>query len=162
MTPAVNQCHFFLRCNFFEHLTSIHCGPAMAQCIWSFRSNGLNVYKVSHRRPAMYMEFWLALANVYKVLLATIEHPRPLCKVPQDGYCFLLTWWQASFLFTLQLLIWPSAKLLLKVYEVWDLNLALHAGAKTWCADRSVVVQTVVFETKNSLGQSRLSRKICP
>ena len=49
------------------------------------------------------MEFWFALANVYRVLLATIEHPLPLCKVPQDGYCFVLTWWQASFLFTLQL-----------------------------------------------------------
>ena len=23
----------------------------------------------------MYMEFWLALGNVYKVLMATIEHP---------------------------------------------------------------------------------------
>jgi hypothetical protein len=51
----------------------------------------------------MYMEFWFALANVYRVLLTTIEHPLPLSRTPQDSVWFLRTLWQASFLFTLQL-----------------------------------------------------------
>ena len=149
MTSAVNQCHFFLRCDFFKHLTSIHCGPEIAQCIWNFRSNCLNVYKVSRRKPAMYMEFWFALANVYRVLLATIEHPLPLSWTPQDGVWFLRTWWQAPFLFAATFSskhFWPSATLSLKVCEVWDLNLALQAGAKAWWVVRRVVTQTVVFE----------------
>ncbi|TAF12477.1 MAG: hypothetical protein EAZ74_07050, partial [Alphaproteobacteria bacterium] len=99
VTPAVNQCHFFLRCDFFKHLLKVYCDREMAQCIWSFCSGWLNVYKVSSPGPAMcmefclalanvykvfartgsmYMEFWLALGNVYKVLMATIEHPLPL------------------------------------------------------------------------------------
>jgi hypothetical protein len=49
------------------------------------------------------MEFWFALANVYRVLLATFEHPLPLSRTPQDGVWFLRTWWQVSFIFTLQL-----------------------------------------------------------
>ena len=36
----------------------------------------------------MYMEFWLALGNIYKVLMATIEHPLPMSWPPQDGDCF--------------------------------------------------------------------------
>ncbi len=37
----------------------------------------------------MYMEFWFALANVYKVLLATIEHPLPLSGAPHNGVWIL-------------------------------------------------------------------------
>jgi hypothetical protein len=37
------------------------------------------------------MEFWFALANVFRVLLATIEHPLPLSRTPQDSVWFLLT-----------------------------------------------------------------------
>ena len=72
-----------------------------------------NVYKVLVRTASMYikfrvedrqcMEFWFALANVYRVLLATIEHPLPLSRTPQDSVWFLRTLWQASFRFTLQL-----------------------------------------------------------
>jgi len=51
----------------------------------------------------MYMKFWFALANVYRVFLATIEHPLPPRRTPEDGFWFLRTLWQASFLFTLQL-----------------------------------------------------------
>ena len=39
----------------------------------------------------MYMEFWLALANVYRVLFATIEHPPPMSWAPQDGNSFVRT-----------------------------------------------------------------------
>ncbi len=54
-----------------------------------FSWRAANVYKVSRRKPAMYVEFWFALANVHRVLLATIEHPRPLSWAPQDGDCFV-------------------------------------------------------------------------
>ena len=37
----------------------------------------------------MYMKFWFALTNVYRVLLATIEHPQPMSRAPQDGDCFV-------------------------------------------------------------------------
>ena len=37
----------------------------------------------------MYMEFWFALANVYRVLFATIEHPLPMSWAPQDGDSFV-------------------------------------------------------------------------
>jgi hypothetical protein len=37
-----------------------------------------NVYKVFARTGSMYMEFWLALGNVYRVLMATFEHPLPM------------------------------------------------------------------------------------
>ena len=48
-----------------------------------------NVYKVFAQTHSMYMEFWLALANVYRVLMATIEHPLPMSWAPQDGDCFV-------------------------------------------------------------------------
>jgi hypothetical protein len=37
------------------------------------------------------MEFWLALANVYRVLVATIEHTPPMSWAPQDGNSFVRT-----------------------------------------------------------------------
>ncbi len=49
MTPAVNQCHFFLRCCFFKHHLNLIVAQerlnvykvfvANGQCIWSFVSN---------------------------------------------------------------------------------------------------------------------------
>ncbi len=48
-------------------------------------STGQYIYKVFARTGSMYMEFWLALGNVYKVLMATIEHPSPMSWAPQDS-----------------------------------------------------------------------------
>jgi hypothetical protein len=37
------------------------------------------------------MKFWIAPANVYRVLVATIEHPPPMSWAPQNGDSFVRT-----------------------------------------------------------------------
>jgi hypothetical protein len=49
----------------FELSTNTSTSLGLHQSVWSF-----------HPRPAMYMKFWLDLANVYKVLLPTTALPR--------------------------------------------------------------------------------------
>ena len=49
----------------FELSTEPTTSLGLLQSVWSF-----------HPRPAMYIEFWLDRANVYKVLLPTTALPR--------------------------------------------------------------------------------------
>lgn len=75
------------------------------------------------------MEFWFALADVYRVLLATIEHPFPLSGMPQDSVWFLLNWWQASFIYTLQLFqatTFDPTICKAIAQSIWSLGFELH------------------------------------
>ena len=78
---------------------------------------------------SMYMEFSWRTANVHRVLLATVGHPLPPSRTPQDGVWLLLTWWQASFIFTLQLFQATTFDLTICkaiAQSVWSCEVELH------------------------------------
>ena len=149
MTPAVYQCHFFLRCNFFEHLLRTHCGPEMAQCIWSFRSerpmyikfrveDWQCIWSFGSHWP-MYIEFcWRPLSTLFHYVRCR-KMAIALCSPDGKRHFFL----RCNF-FKLQPLTCPPIKSLLKVYEVWDLNLA-----------RPSTLQTIKYERPFCLNRAK-------
>ena len=85
------------------------------QCIWSFGSHW-----------PMYKEFcWRPLSTLFHYVRCR-KMAIALCSPDGKRHFFL----RCNF-FKQQLLIWPSAKLSLKVYEVWDLNLARPSTLQT-------------------------------
>ncbi len=78
------------------------------QCIWSFGSHW-----------PIYIEFcWRPLSTLF-LYVRCCKMAIALCSPDGKRHFFL----RCNF-FKLKLLIWPTAKSSLKVYEVWDFNLA--------------------------------------